>query len=69
MAGSEREVMASHKIEVKKIVSGATINVTVLGLRQWRWRLWVSKQLIRLACWISWMDCNIANENGDENVR
>ncbi len=69
MAGSEREVMASHKIEVKKIVSGATINVTVLGLRQWRWRLWVSKQLIRLACWISWMNCTIVDQKGDENVR
>jgi hypothetical protein len=55
--------LGSHTFEVKKLANGATMHVTIGGFQQWRWRLWVSKQLFRLACWISWMNCEIIDQD------
>ena len=33
-----------------------TMKVKLRGVNQWRVRLWLGAQLIRLAAWVMWMD-------------
>lgn len=52
-------------VNAKDIASDLTVNVIIRRGCEWRWRLWVSTQLIRLACWIAWTKYDIVNEEGD----
>ena len=49
-------------VDAKDIASSLTVNVIIRRGYEWRWRLWVSTQLIRLACWIAWTDYEIVDE-------
>ena len=50
-------------VDAKVMAAGLNMTVTVRRSRQWRFRLWFSTQLIRLACWISWINYEIIDED------
>ena len=52
-------------VDAKDIAAGLTMTVIVCRSRQWRFRLWVSTQLIRLACLIAWINYEIIDEGGE----
>ena len=53
------------KVDFKDIAKNNTMLVGFKNAKQWRWRLWVAGQLIRLAAWIAWMGVEISIEENE----
>ena len=58
--------LGTLRLDAKSFALGHTMNVTVRRGREWRWRLWIVKILIRLACWIAWINCEIVEEEEEQ---
>jgi len=52
------------ELDMKDPEGDMTMHVQLKRLNQWRWRLWISKTLIRIAAWVAWMDADIEIEKG-----
>ncbi len=44
------------EINLRDIASKITVTVTIKNETQWRWRIWLAVQLIKLAAWVAWMN-------------
>ncbi len=49
--------------DAKDIAGDLTVTVTIRRGREWRVRLWVATQLIRLATWIAWTEYEIIDQD------
>lgn len=47
-------------VSVKCLANSVTLQVRLVGARQWSIRLRVAAALIRLAAWVAWMNVEIA---------
>lgn len=48
--------------DAQGLASGLTITVKIKRYRQWLVRLWIAKQLIRLAGFIAWVDVEFSDD-------
>lgn len=48
--------------DAQDLAKRLTITVTIKRARQWRIRLWIAKQLIRLAGFIAWVDVEFVDD-------
>ena len=57
-------MMATLEVDMEDIARRIGITVNLRGLTQWKLRVWIGTQLIRLAAWVMWV--NIEFEDGEE---
>ena len=48
--------MKAAEIDAKDLAHNITATLHIKRGEQLRWRLWIAMRLIRLACWIGWMN-------------
>ena len=47
------------ELSTKELVGEVTVTVKVKRYAEWRIRLWVAMQLIKLAAWVGWFNIEI----------
>ena len=55
--------MATLEGDMQTIANRLEITVNLRGMTQWKVRVWLGVQLIRLAAWIMWV--NVEFEDGE----
>jgi len=59
--------MQAIKFDAKNLANKIGIKVEIKNYYQWRRRLWLAEKLIRLGCWIAWINCEVvSSENKEE---
>lgn len=53
--------MQAVKLDAKKLAGKISIKVEIKNYYQWRTRLWLAEKLIRLGCWIAWLNCEFVS--------
>ena len=48
-------------VSLKEVMEERPITLVIHRAKEFRFRLWIATQLIRLAAWIAWMDVEFKN--------
>lgn len=54
--------METIMVDVHEALKGLKLKVRLSGMKEWRVRLWIAKQLIRLAAFIMWADIELTED-------
>ena len=49
-------------MDAKSLTADITMKVNIKGMRQWKWRVMIAIQLIRLAAWVMGVGLEVSHE-------
>jgi hypothetical protein len=58
--------MQAVKLDAKNLANKISIKVEIKNYYQWRIRLWLAEKLIRLGCWIAWINYEVVSSGNNE---